>query len=192
MPILPAEPERFPDGLLDQPTPAETAARRWWALHTRPRQEKSLARALWDRRIPFYLPLLTRRLQIRGQAVTSRVPLFPGYVFLLGLPEERIAALATRRVVRSLEVADQDGLWQDLRQVSRLIASGKPVAPEDRLVPGAVVEIRSGTLAGLRGVIVKAASGHRFIVRVDFIQRGASILLDDVSLMKIEEPTANA
>ena len=192
MPILPAEPERFPDCLLDRPTPAERAARRWWALHTRPRQEKSLARDLCDRRIPFYLPLLTRRLQIRGQAVTSRVPLFPGYVFLLGLPEERLTTLATRRVVRSLEVVDQDGLWRDLCQVSRLIASGKPVAPEDRLVPGAVVEIRSGTLAGLRGVIVKAASGHRFIVRVDFIQRGASVLLDDVSLMKIEEPAPTA
>jgi transcriptional antiterminator RfaH len=187
MPILPAEPERFPDGLLDPSAPADAAARRWWALHTRPRQEKSLARDLCDRRIPFYLPLLTRRLRIRGQAMTSRVPLFPGYVFLLGLPDERTAALATRRVVRSLDVADQDGLWHDLRQVSRLIASGKPVAPEDRLVPGALVEVRSGSLAGLRGVIVKAASGHRFIVRVDFIQRGASVLLDDVNLMRVEE-----
>jgi transcriptional antiterminator RfaH len=192
MPILPAEPAQFPECLLDQPNPAETPGRRWWTLHTRPRQEKSLARALCDRRIPFYLPLIPRRLQIRGQAVTSHVPLFPGYVFLLGLPEERLAALATRRVVRSLDVADQDRLWYDLRQIGRLIASGKPVAPEDRLVPGALVEIRGGALAGLRGVIVKAASGHRFIVRVDFIQRGASILLDDVSLMKIAEPAPTA
>jgi transcription antitermination factor NusG len=185
MPILPAEPALFPEALFDLPPPPETGGRHWWALHTRPRQEKSLARALSQRRIPFYLPLAGRRLRIRGQVVTSHLPLFPGYVFLLGAPEERVAALATRRVVRALAVADQQGLWQDLRQVERLLASGKPVQREDQLGPGAPVEIRGGPLDGLRGVVVKAVSGCRFIVRVDFIQRGASVLLDDADLVPL-------
>jgi hypothetical protein len=44
------------------------------------------------------------------------------------------------------------------------------------------VVIRSGPLAGLRGTIVEKAAKRRFVVAVDFIQRGASIVLDDDTL----------
>jgi transcriptional antiterminator RfaH len=185
MPILPAEPALFPETLLDNDVPAVTGERSWWALHTKPRQEKGLARYFHERQIPFYLPLAQRRLLIRGRPLTSFVPLFPGYVFLLGDREERVLALATRHVVRALDVGDQDGLWRDLHQVYRLIASGAPVTPEERLAPGSVVEIHSGPLAGLQGVILRAASGHRFVVQVDFIQRGASVLIDAATLTPI-------
>jgi len=97
-----------------------------------------------------------------------------------------LAALNTRRVVGSLEVTDQEELWGDLRQINRLIASGAPVMPEDQLVPGMMVEIRSGPLAGLKGKILRTASGQRFVVQVNFIQRGASVLMDDFNLAKID------
>ena len=90
-------------------------------------------------------------------------------------------------LARQLDVADQDSLWRDLRQVHRLIASGAPVTPEERLAPGSAVEIHSGPLAGLRGVIVRAATGHRFVVQVDFIQRGASVLIDAATLAPVAD-----
>jgi transcription antitermination factor NusG len=137
--------------------------------------------------VPFYLPLIRRRLLMRGRKMTSHVPLFPGYFFLLGTREERLQALATKRVVNTLIVADQQALWHDLRQVRSLIATGAPITPEDRLAPGVLVEIRSGPLAGLRGTILRTASGRRFVVQVDFIQRGASVLLDDVHLTAVAD-----
>jgi len=118
--------------------------------------------------------------------MTSNVQLFPGYVFLLHNRDERLAALNTRRVVQSLEVTDEEDLWTELRQISWLTASGAPVAPEDRLVPGMMVEIRSGPLAGLKGKILRTGSGQRFVVQVNFIQRGASVLMDDFNFAKIE------
>jgi len=160
--------------------------RAWWVLHTRPRQEKCLARRLHRQRIPFYLPLYARRRRVRGSLVTSYLPLFTSYVFLLANREERIAALATARVVQPLRVVGEEELWRDLAQVYRLIASGAPVAPEEQLSPGALVEITSGPLAGLKGKILRAASGSRFVVQVDFIQLGASVLLDDFTLTRID------
>jgi transcriptional antiterminator RfaH len=185
MPILPLEPAVYPECLFDDIPPLETSERRWWVLHTRPRQEKRLAQQLRDKEIPFFLPLVPHQLRIRTRDFCSHLPLFPGYVFLLGTRHERIAALSSGRVVHPLEVHDQARLWGDLRQVNRLIASGAPVTPEGHLVPGTPVEIRSGPLAGLRGTILQAVSGRRFLVRVDFIQRGASVLLDDVWLVKV-------
>lgn len=186
MPILPAETVQYPDELFAA-APPRADGDVWWVLHTRPRQEKSLARDLLAHQAPFYLPQVARRACVRGRVLTSHVPLFPGYVFLLGSDRQRITALTTKRVVHALRVADQDRLWQELGQIHQLIESGAPVTPEERLGPGQSVEICSGPLAGLRGVIVRAAAGRRFVVRVDFIQRGASVELDDYTVVRARD-----
>lgn len=181
MPILQAEPQTFPELLFNQDR-GIFAERNWWVLHCRPRQEKSVARQLYASNTPFYLPLIPRRLRIRNRILTSHLPLFSGYMFLLALPQERLDALTSGRVVRSLQVRDQEQLWRDLTQIDRLICTGAPITPEERFVPGSLVEIRNGPLAGLRGKIVNRASRRRFVVEVDFIERGASVLLDDFAL----------
>jgi hypothetical protein len=54
------------------------------------------------------------------------------------------------------------------------------------------VEIRVGQLSGLRGKILTITLDRRFIVEVDFIQRGASVFLDDFTLVPaIEVPAVN-
>jgi transcription antitermination factor NusG len=190
MPILPPEPAFYPECLFEATPPDASAGQRWQVFHTKPRQEKSLARRLHSRGIAYYLPVVRRRLALRGRVLNSHVPLFPGYLFLLGDREARLHALETGCVVRTLDVADQPGLWGDLRQIQRLIASGAPLTPEERLTPGMAVEITRGPLAGLRGKIVRAASGSRFVVEVHFIQRGASALLDDFALAQVIPPRA--
>jgi transcriptional antiterminator RfaH len=77
-------------------------------------------------------------------------------------------------------------LWQDLRQIHRLITAGLPITPENRLASGMMVEITSGPLTGLRGRILRSASGQRFVVQIDFIQRGASVELDDFTLTRVD------
>jgi hypothetical protein len=57
---------------------------------------------------------------------------------------------------------------------------------------GAVVDITSGPLEGLRGTIIRSASGRRFVVRVDFIQQGASVLLEDFALIPVRDQTRAA
>ena len=186
MPILTLQPQLFPPGLFDT-APACSLDRAWWVLHTRPRQEKSLARQLHAANIQFFLPLTPRRHWVRNRPVTSYIPLFTSYVFLFADQKERIAALSTSRVVNSIRVADQALLARDLAQVYRLIGSGASITVEDRLTPGAKVEIQSGPLIGLRGKIVQEASRQRFIVEVDFIQRGASVMLDASTLVPVNE-----
>ncbi|MBY0525334.1 MAG: hypothetical protein K2R98_18145 [Gemmataceae bacterium] len=187
MPILSPEPDLFPAGLFEARAEIQTADRSWLVLHTKARQEKCLARQLYEGQVPFYLPLLGRRTRIRGRAVMSYNPLFGGYVFLLADERERVAALATHRVVQALKVTDQQQLWEDLAQVRRLIESGAPITPEDRLEPGMEVEIKSGPLAGLRGTILRTATGRRFVVQVNFIQRGASLEVDDSVLACVRD-----
>ena len=97
MPILSAEPALYPASLF-QMGQREHGERRWWVLHTKPRQEKSLARQLHDREGSFFLPLMPKRSLIRGKATDSFLPLFGGYLFLLGDANDMQFALQTRRV----------------------------------------------------------------------------------------------
>ena len=47
------------------------------------------------------------------------------------------------------------------------------------------VEIKQGPLKGLTGTILSSASGRRFVVVVNFLRRGASVMLDDAMLAKV-------
>ena len=62
MPILEEETTHFPGDAIER---WAGDGRRWLALYTKARQEKSLARELLKYRIPFYLPLVKRR-ALRG------------------------------------------------------------------------------------------------------------------------------
>lgn len=182
MPILLAERDVLPDGLFAAPPPDDL--RVWWLAHTKPRQEKALARQLAASDLSFYLPCTAHRVRVRGRVQTSRLPLFPGYLFLRVSESERGRVFAGNRVARLAPVADQDRLWADLRQVRQVLDLGRPVAPEDRLDPGTPVAVRTGPLAGMTGTVLRAAAGYKFVVRVDLIQRGVSVVVDGATLGK--------
>ena len=58
MPLLPIEPFVFPDDLFTAGAAEDGSC--WWALHTRPRAEKALARKLLAHEVSYFLPLYKR------------------------------------------------------------------------------------------------------------------------------------
>ena len=119
----------FPHDLLE--SAAEDAPdRRWWAVYTKSRQEKVFCQQLrglrfrttcrWSRKSP-----------TPGDISFPQVPLFSGYVFMRGEEHERVLSLTTNRISQILTVTDGARLQYDLRQISRLIASGATVTIND-------------------------------------------------------------
>lgn len=185
MPVVAQLASLHPEGLLDA-LASQPPERRWWVLYTKVHQEKALARQLFGRDIPYYLPLLNKTTVWRGRKFISRVPVFAGYVFLFGSEEERVVSLTTNRISRILHVHDPDGLTRDLRQLRRLIASGAPLTVESRLVPGQRVRVRRGVFAGLEGTVLKRRGSTRLLVAVDFLQQGASVEIEDCLLEPLD------
>ena len=192
MPLLPLEPFVFPDDLLRHPAPGNEDPTRWWALHTRPRAEKALARKLLRRNEAFFLPLYKRQWRHRGRLLCSYVPLFPGYLFLQGDAAAACRALETNLVARILNVPDQAQLHADLGRIVCLIATGAPLTPEDRLQPGTRVAITRGSLAGLEGKILRRGKHLKFLVEVEFLQRGVSVEVENWMIQPQESPHALA
>jgi transcription antitermination factor NusG len=182
MPILPRQLDLFPADLLN-PERGAQGSERWLAFYTLARREKDLMRRLEAANIPFYGPLIRRRLRSPGGRTRwSHVPLFPGYVFSLADDEQRRAALATNAVARWIPVTDDVMLMRDLRAVKQLIDTDRPLTPEARLEPGDPVRVCSGPLRGIEGAVIRRRGAERLLVAVRFLNQGASIEIEDVDL----------
>lgn len=216
MPILDAEPTLFPENLLDIESPIvllatqspvvstdavftdtavtdaldydpnDPSGRSWSAMHTRSRQEKSLARELLAYQIPFYLPLVPKTNLIRGRKVESYIPLFCGYLFLFATPDERERCLRTNRVCQTIAVKDGEALTRDLRNIRSLIDLKAPLTIESQLTPGRRVRILNGSLMGMEGTVVERRRETRLVVAVQFLQQGVSLEIDDFQLEPID------
>lgn len=187
MPLLPREPDIFPENLFSGEVEAG-AAQRWRVIYTIPRREKALMRRLLRMQIPFYCPLVKRRLRsTSGRVRFSYTPLFPGYVFIRADEDQRYQTLTTNCVSRCLEVPDASELVHDLQQICQLIRSDAPLTPEAQLEPGMRIRVRSGPLMGLEGTVVKRRGMQRLLVIVRFLQQGASVQLEDYQVERIED-----
>ena len=175
MPILNAEPSVFPDGLLTDPAVLDDRPGRWWAVYTRAKAEKSLARHLNVREVPFFLPLRRQTWRNNGRLFTSLLPLFPGYVFMHGNEEDRVSALESNVISRILDVPDQVRLWKDLRQVERMLGSDVEVDRSDVLMLGHPVRIIAGAFEGLQGVLLRRGSQMRLVIEVSFLRQAVSV-----------------
>jgi transcription antitermination factor NusG len=188
MPILPAEPEMYPSTLWQEDRPRDDRHCRWWCLHTKPRQEKTLARALRKRGISHYLPqILYESRTPGGREIRSMLPLFPGYMFLHGDDSQRAEALQGDHLANILEVANQAALEQDLRQIHQMLSSGLPIAPEPTQVVGATIRILVGPLKGLIGTVIRHGGRERFVASVRFLGRGVTVDLQDWQVETVQD-----
>lgn len=187
MPILAREQDVHPIDLLDRFVDGDLDEHRWWALYTLSRREKELMRRLRARDIAFYGPLVSRRHRSpAGRVRVSHIPLFPNYVFICGSEFHRYEALTTGCVCRDIEVVDGIGLASDLRQINRLIETGCPLTPESRLQEGTPVRVLSGHFTGFEGTVIRRENQTRLLVAVRFTRQGASVLLDDCQLERLD------
>lgn len=151
----------------------------WWLAHTRPRQEKAVANALFAREIAFYLPLVTRKSLVRTRTRIVRIPLFPGYVFLCGNDEDRLSALKTNRLLTIHEVPDGNTLRRQLLSFAELITAGAPLVRESRLKAGERVRIKTGPFRDVEGVILRRNGKTELLIAIDFLGQGASLEIED-------------
>lgn len=183
MPILHEETDLFPCNLLDEQEPDSLMPPgEWRVLYTKPRHEKSVARHLLAHEVPFYLPLQRKTAFYRGRTITSLMPIFPSYVFSFTSDDQTDIPWKANHVISMLNVHDGEQLRRELLQIRQLVECGTPVTLESRIVPGNRVRVRLGSLAGLEGTVLKRHGETRLLVSVHFLQRGASVAIDDYML----------
>lgn len=155
------------------------AALPWYVLHTRSRQEKAVSQALGSRGVPNFLPLARQVRYYGKRKATVDMPLFPGYVFFRGEREQAFACDRNNRLVQILKVDDPALLEEQLESVRIALASEVPLDPCPHLVKGRRVEVRSGPMRGMKGVVEgRGRQVNRIYVQVDMLGQAVSAEID--------------
>lgn len=156
----------------------------WHVLHTRSRQEKSLARTLEAAGIRYYLPLVDRVRFYGHRKRTVTVPLFTNYLFVNGPLEAAYFANSTQRVANVIPVLDQEGFASDLEQIRRALSGGADLSPFRYLEIGLRVRVTSGPFRDIEGLIENHHRPDRLILQIDTLGRAASLEID-ASLLEL-------
>jgi len=156
----------------------DTAAGKWWVLHTRARAEKVVAAALRGAGVHHYLPLVRSRRKYGKRVVDFTLPLFPGYVFLCGDDRACEVAWRTNRVAKVLRVADQEKFRAELWHIYRVVESGRSVDLYPALREGRRCRIRMGCLRDVEGVVLRRKSTCRMYIAATVLGQSAVIEVD--------------
>ena len=155
------------------------AAPAWLVVHTKPRQEKSLARDAqhYGLRGCLFLERRVRTYAGKGSQ-TSLVPLIGPYVFLALDRDFRELLYRTERCVRLIEVRRPEALTADLCAMKLLFqAALGPIMVRPEIIPGQRVLIRSGTLAGVTGVVTHRKGIAELVINLPLLGTSVSTTL---------------
>ncbi len=162
--------------------PAEPIAdMNWFAVQTRSRHEKMVARLLEGQGFSTFLPLTSQMRQWSDRKKLVELPLFPGYTFvkMVYQPEQRLRVLTTEGIVSFVGMHGQGMAIPDrqIEDIQNLLAAKVPLESHPFLKVGQRVRIRSGSLNGTEGILVGHESDRMLVVSVELIQRSVSIRL---------------
>jgi transcription antitermination factor NusG len=161
--------------------------RKWYAVFTYPKHEKSVSRHLAQRDVESFLPTYEdTRVWKNRQRMKVILPLFPSYLFIRIGNAERIKALQSPGVIQIVGNS-QGPLALPTSEIEFLRSAlvGRKVEPFRELVVGQRVCIKTGVMQGVQGTLVRKSKSMRFVLTLELINQHASIEIDAEDLMPI-------
>jgi len=152
----------------------------WFALQVRTRHETAIASFLQAKGYEQFLPLYNVKKRWSDRVKVIESPLFPGYLFCRLDPQYRLPVLKTPGVIQivgynRIPVPIED---TEIQGIQTLVASGLPTQPWPFLAAGDPVQIESGSLRGLKGIVVKLKENSRLVVSITLLRRSVAVEID--------------
>jgi transcriptional antiterminator RfaH len=158
------------------------APKSWFAVQTRPRHEKRVARDLEEKGVAAFLPMLSEVHQWSDRKRQVELPLFATYVFVRINAERtsRCKVLETNGVfcfvgARGVGIAIPD---DQIETIQAIVREKVPFFQYPFVNVGQKVRVRGGSLDGICGVLSAINNDRSLIVSVDGIQKSLAIRID--------------
>ena len=152
----------------------------WFAVYTTSRHEKAIAEHFALRKIESFLPLYrTQRLWKNGCRMDLHLPLFPSYIFVRIRALERVRVLEVPGVLSLVSAAGKPVPLPE-PEIEALRSSLPLVKcePHPYLVIGDRVRIKSGSLEGMEGVLLRKKGFLRVVLSLDLIMKSLAVEVD--------------
>lgn len=149
----------------------------WTCVRTRPRWEKQFARWLIERRRSCFLPVFPHETVSGRKRRVSRLPLFPGFVFVAGDWSKKdlgeTGSVAYVLHPRGSQEAAQ--LHRELNNIWSGLNSGLYVEPVKNLAAGETCRIVRGPLQGVEAKFERVGRCGRLVLQVEMMGGGIAV-----------------
>jgi transcription antitermination factor NusG len=157
--------------------PIEPEAANWYALYTAPRHEKSVADQINRRGISCFLPLYRSMRRWKDRRKELAMVLFPGYVFVRVVPQDRLQVLQLPGAVRLVTFNGRPVALpeQEIEFLRSRLSGDHLMEPHPYLRVGRRIRVRRGPLQGLEGIIMRKKDRCRLVFSIDLIMRSVAV-----------------
>jgi len=154
----------------------------WYAIHTRPRNEKAVAAQLREKKVSTFLPLLEQIRQWSDRRRTIEVPMFSCYAFvrIAQSTEERLKVLRTPGVLGFVG-SERWGASipnEEIENLQRAIRQKLPCVVHPFIGAGQRVRSRGGSLDGMQGILMRESGEQSLVISIEVLQRSVQIRVE--------------
>ena len=165
----------------------------WNAVYTRHQHEKLVADSLAGNGFEVFLPTYNVIRQWTDRKKQVSVPLFSCYVFVRCNFERRFRALITPGVYSFVMFGGQPATIYDheIDAIRKAVESNFRVEPHPFLRCGDWVQVKSGPLTDVEGILIRKKGSYRLILSAELLGKSIAVEIDAFSVKPIPRP-ANA
>jgi transcription termination/antitermination protein NusG len=159
----------------------------WFAVQTEPKCEKKVARLLIQKGYECLLPIYKQRRSWCYKAVETQAPLFPMYVLCKNTKSTIGKVVVTPGVRRIVGFGAQPSIIpeEEIIALKRLSDSNLLREPWEYLPDGALIQIETGPMVGLRGLYVRTDDKRRLVISIEILQRSVAVQLSDDTVITV-------
>lgn len=182
----------MPQELINKPDLGSTSGAAWYAIYTRHKHEKKVAKSLTSKGFQIFLPVYATAHRWQDRTKLLWLPLFPCYVFFKGGLERRLDLVTTPGIHALVSSAGRPAAipHQEIDAIRRTVESGARVEPHPVLKCGVSVRVKTGPLAGVQGILLRKKNLCRLVLSVEMLGKAVAIEVDasQVERVSIKRP----
>jgi transcription antitermination factor NusG len=151
----------------------------WTCVNTRPRWEKRFTRWLMSENFSYFMPTYEKTTISHRKKRTTILPLFPGYVFVIGdhTKSSFIRSGAVVRVLNMRSAAGNAEINNQLKSIWLMGINNLQMSPVVMPQKGENIEILDGPLKGTIGNFVKKGRQNCLIIEINMLETGVEVEL---------------
>lgn len=159
----------------------------WYAAYTYAKHEKKVAQQLEERSVESFLPTYRSVRRWKDRRKVLELPLFPSYVFVQLGVKNRLDLLRLPGVLGLVCFQGRPAPVEkaEIENLRHGLADRTIVHPHPYLKAGRKVRIRSGSMAGVEGVLIRKKDCTRVVLSISLLQRSVSIDIDEADVEAI-------
>jgi transcription antitermination factor NusG len=161
----------------------------WFALQTKPRNEKQVERLLTHKGYECCLPMYRQKRRWSDRVIEVELPLFPMYVFCRFNSSAIGKAISTPGVTRIVGFGGQPAeVGVEEMEVLQLLSQSRLLREPWAYIPnGTLVQVETGPLTGAQGIFCFDVDRRRLVISVTLLQRSVAIHLDESTILTVIE-----